>query len=97
MKSRHAAALALAGWYLMMPPLNTEKLFERAALSQWQIAARFDSAEECAAKKTQFASEGQKLIQDPSLSVQRFGRAESLAQCINSDDPRLKGNPLSDY
>jgi hypothetical protein len=88
----HAAALALAGWYLMMPPMTGDKLLEHAPLSQWQIAARFDSAAECAAKKKEFASQSQTLINDASASVQRLARAESLARCVDSADPRLKGN-----
>lgn len=88
----HAATLALAGWYLMIPPVSGGKVAEHAALSQWQIAARFDSATECAAKKAEFASESEKLRVDPSESVQLFARMESLARCIDSADPRLKGN-----
>ena len=99
MKIRHAhvAALALAGWYLMMPPITGDKLLEHAAVSQWQIAASFDSARECEAKKKEFASQSQTLISDASPSVKLVARAESLAQCVDSADPRLKGNPRSDY
>ncbi len=92
LRRAHAAALALAGWYLMMPPISGDKLVEHAALSQWQIAASFDSARECDAKKQEFASQSQKLISDASPSVQLLARAEALAQCIDSADPRLKGN-----
>jgi len=91
-RSAHAAALALAGWYLMMPPISGDKLSERAALSQWQIAASFDSARECDAKKMEFASQSEKLSSDANPSVKLLARAESLAQCIDSADPRLKGN-----
>ena len=92
LRRAHAAALALAGWYLMMPPISGDKLLEHAALSQWQIAASFDSARECDAKKKEFASQSEKLSSDANPSVKLFARAESLAQCIDSADPRLKGN-----
>jgi hypothetical protein len=53
MKPRHAAALALVGWYLMMPP-NTQGWFsktknndEAAPLDQWTIVRSFDTALMC--------------------------------------------------
>jgi len=100
MKSCPSVALALAVWYLMLPPVGGGKLAERAPISQWQIAARFDSAADCAVKKAQFMSESEKLKADPGESVKLFARMESLAQCVDSDDPRLKGgqsNPGGTY
>jgi len=56
MKPRHAAALALVGWYLMRPPLtqtgpDTYNLppDTSAPLSKWtyQTVDHFDSEEEC--------------------------------------------------
>ncbi len=41
MTLRHAAALALVGWYLMYPPTPNRPL------SQWEILNIFDSATEC--------------------------------------------------
>jgi hypothetical protein len=43
MKPRHAAAPALVGWYLMLPPG-----FKSAAqLSKWEVQDSFDTAMEC--------------------------------------------------
>ncbi|MFZ0890081.1 MAG: hypothetical protein WA005_16675 [Candidatus Binataceae bacterium] len=110
-KLRHAAALALVGWYLMTPPtvpfpgqvgIRAETLMKsgrwwtdvNAPLSHWQIAESFDSAEDCEDMKS-------KMVRDftrhegadhPSSSYKAAYRvAESQAQCIASDDPRLKG------
>ena len=47
MKPRHAAALALVGWYLMVPPLSGKGVDLSAALSQWEEQAGFDSADSC--------------------------------------------------
>jgi hypothetical protein len=56
MKSRHAAALALVGRYLMVPPMADQaltdlaqpRLIEGAApLSLWEIRRAYDTAEEC--------------------------------------------------
>jgi hypothetical protein len=51
MKPRHAAALALVGWYLMLPPVVGGKhhwhLDLSAPLSQWHSVARYDTATQC--------------------------------------------------
>jgi hypothetical protein len=55
MSVRHAAALALVGWYLMVPPVTPEGLTDpnatlvngKAPISQWVIFRVYDSAEQC--------------------------------------------------
>ncbi len=49
MKPRQAAALALAGWYLIAPPPRTadDVPDPKAPLSYWQIIGRFDTIEDC--------------------------------------------------
>ena len=49
MKPRHAATLALVGWYLMVPPHDPDGQHAnpKGPLSQWHILASFDSADEC--------------------------------------------------
>ncbi|MGA6971073.1 MAG: hypothetical protein WBY93_05540 [Candidatus Binatus sp.] len=57
MKPRHAAALALVGWYLMVPPpgpprstgANTAPPNHNAPLDQWTIRNSYDSAQACEA------------------------------------------------
>ena len=56
MNLRHAAALALVGWYLMMPPFvpsppqgQGRMLDLKAPLGQWYITGSYDGAAECAA------------------------------------------------
>jgi hypothetical protein len=46
MKSRHAAALALVGWYLMLPPAGTDGKLPNvnAPLSIWHQAGAFHSS-----------------------------------------------------
>jgi hypothetical protein len=99
MKTRHAAALALVGWYLMLPPPisrdfgNEHGPFDLGApLNTWMLYASTDSAREC----NDLIQENIKNIRKPNgplpkgyvrLSVEIFG----VAECIASDDPRLKG------
>jgi len=54
MKPAHAAALALVGWYLMMPPFqstwfstSSTEFDAHAAPSRWRIIGAFDSASAC--------------------------------------------------
>jgi len=50
MTCHHAAALALVGWYMMVPPLSHTIRFEvdyRAPVSAWPIMRSFDNAEGC--------------------------------------------------
>src|SRR5258708_26826789 len=54
MKPRHAGALALVGWYLMVPPVTSEGLTDpnatlvngRAPISHWVIFRADDSADQ---------------------------------------------------
>lgn len=88
MNPRHAAALALVGWYLMMPPHTETKVLFNAPLKDWVSQGAFDSAEECdntrvQAKHIMLANSS--LTDDERKAVER-------AQCVATDDPRLKGN-----
>jgi hypothetical protein len=97
MKPRHAAALVLVGWYLMMPPPYGPKTNPGAApLGQWTVFGRYDSARECSDERTKMIRvQSMALLSDlvegvsdanlPSLSLDF-----KHAQCIASDDPRLK-------
>jgi hypothetical protein len=87
MKVRHAAAFALAGWYLMLPPMRGGRPEESAPLSQWVIIESFNTAKECnmlleadAESRTHFTPATEPLLQ------------ASAAECIATDDPRFKGN-----
>lgn len=90
MKLHHIAAIALVGWYLMMPPWG--KL--NAPLSEWVIYQSFDSAEVCAvARKSLVDYQGNYKGMAMTLTTQSGGNLQfdgSVATCIATDDPRLK-------
>jgi hypothetical protein len=48
MKLHHAAALALMGWYLMMPPFNqtTQRIVTDAPISKWVNARAMNDPKE---------------------------------------------------
>ncbi len=94
MKSCHAAALALVGWYLMIPPTSLSAVSESEPLSKWTVYQDYDSFQTCIVAKTELHRRGQRdpsvkpSLQFPPEQLQRF----LAADCIASDDPRLKGN-----
>ena len=100
MNLRHAAALALVGWYLMVPP-DHPKLDDstgwvsQAPLRDWQIVQRFDATSACEKRRHEIISDAMHAIKPDSLA----GHAAAVlsdyaisnnAACVSRDDPRLK-------
>jgi hypothetical protein len=93
MKLRHAAALALVAWYLMVPPLAEPdglSIDTTAPLTAWvNMKPSFASKPDCETTKA-------KMIalhphpSDPSEQLRHDGAKAAL--CVPSDDPRLKSN-----
>lgn len=82
MSLRHVAAFALAGWYLMMPPIGKDGFPDtHAPLREWTIVGSFDSADDCEGTYVRLSNKPQK------------GRVNKLLvqadTCIATDDPRL--------
>ena len=88
MNFRHAAALALVGWYLMMPPHTATKVLFHAPLKDWVNQGAFDTADECENLRSQLRYI---MRSKAGLTVEEHRAIES-AQCIASDDSRLKGD-----
>jgi hypothetical protein len=93
MKLHRAAALALLGWYLMVPPIelspNGERIFNfYAPLSQWYRWDFYDSARECWDVDHDLFVRSQSILRiDPFDDA---ANAYLEAQCIATDDPRLE-------
>ena len=105
MNPRHAAALALLGWYLMVPPQNPhwrekrQPLYDESVpLSEWDINESFDTAIECQALRDKLLNEGVKARNRTFDETHDEGQATVVLQnwtsgrCVSTDDPRLKGN-----
>jgi hypothetical protein len=101
MNSRHAAAIALVGWYLMLPPAlddpNRPKALidVNAPISEWSAQGTFDTAQEC--KQARDAGKQEFYRSDFWNKSKKRSRVDSIkllqkseAACIASDDPRLK-------
>jgi hypothetical protein len=94
MKLRHAAALALLGWYLMVPIPGNDPIPDPASsFSKWVNIHSFDSAKQCEDGRLNIirvgAGGGPQLMGYPEQEVKKV---LLLSQCIASDDPRLEGN-----
>jgi hypothetical protein len=106
MKARHAAVLALLGWYLITAPVSDQGavIHSDAPLSQWEKvtvgvggkALSFDTKDECEAKIQQeiIDTQGAASIAAPEdqQMVASALKQLQIARCISSDDPSLKGN-----
>jgi hypothetical protein len=95
MSPRHAAALALIGWYLMVPPPvvhNRLPVDLEAPLSDWRLFSTHDSAAECMQGLVAFYKAAKaELRANPGDDSDRtrFYQLEN-SQCVASDDARLK-------
>ena len=101
MNLRHAAAIALVGWYLLMPPIAMEgeraKVDGSVPLSQWDHGDRvYQTESECEEEnaKLRAIAESHKNWIGPSGSVAAASDRYVLLtnqRCVATDDPRLKG------
>jgi hypothetical protein len=92
MNLRHAAAIALVGWYLMIPPEVGQgagrSVRYQVPLTKWDRAATLDSEAACNERLREWS----KVIGPfenftQALVADRFQHG----RCVPSDDPRLKG------
>jgi hypothetical protein len=107
MNLRHAAALALVGWYLMLPPASSETHYPigNAPMWQWEVIGSFDSAAECtrakSAREASNRAKWERISPEPHNPFRPYSGVQELAReiylkeiataCIATDDPRLKG------
>lgn len=96
MNLRHAAALALVGWYMMVPPFAA---LNETRLSHWDLISSFDTAVECQsavravakrANDPKFMAEEAKTLKAQGFDLKAGNRRFAAARCISTDDPRLK-------
>ena len=95
MNLRHAAGVALVGWYLIIPPLINapSKIDTEAPLKTWKVYKKFNTEEECRKSLSAAQSKYGHTAVAPSGSIERGTRAFALqmvfARCDSDDDPRL--------
>jgi hypothetical protein len=87
MKRRHAAALALVGWYLMVPPTGRDYPMGNvdAPLSQWSRRPTiYRDKDEC----EHVLDRDRRLTN--AKNRQTLVKFYKQAQCVSADDSRLK-------
>jgi hypothetical protein len=88
MNLRHAAALALVGWYLMLLPKDdpTVGIF---SVSWSATQGSFDAAKDCEDARA-------KAVVPPSspTAAQSVKSDQRAYFCVATDDPRLKGSAV---
>jgi len=84
MKLHHTAALALLGWYLMMPYAKPGKILDDTSLARWSHVSSFDTAAVC---DTAGRNAIERAKKDPDATWLEIALK---FECIASDDPRLK-------
>ena|SRR6266478_8845086 len=97
MKTRHAAALALVGWYLMVPP-SAFRFSDLATglepLYQWLQIGSFDSANACEQGRRMMIDRFMTKLQRDSSDATAVHSLDAFyySECVANDDLRLKGN-----
>jgi hypothetical protein len=92
MKLCHAAALALVGWYLMVPDRDFG-----APISTWVQEGSFDTAAQCTDQQSRVTE----MLHDPKEIAEQQSKIKGwqaetalkrieASKCIATDDPRLK-------
>jgi hypothetical protein len=103
MKSRHATALAIVAWYLMIPPIGVDnKVDTRAPLLEWRKSVKFDSEQQCeealkdviqhptTPDEYQAATKATLKARMHPISQAEMTKRTAESQCVAADDPRLK-------
>ena len=90
MKSHHAIALALIGWYLITPPsLPNGSLDLEAPLGRWDRQQLFASSDECKNGRERLLN----LQAGPGTPPQQMAemrRSVLKSRCVADEDPRLE-------
>jgi len=106
MNLRHAAALALVGWYLMVPPIEScngafsGHACDQPPLAEWRTVGTYDSLSACGNSKALWIEKGKMYLgemeassRSPTTRMPSYEASATIdlaATCVSSDDPRLK-------
>ena len=91
MNLRDAAALALVGWYLMMPTPAPETFMKvTPPIGHWDHFGSYDSEKDCDHALDEIYRRSEREgFEMKGFSPEDVRRSWALAQCISTDDPRF--------
>jgi hypothetical protein len=87
MKPRQAAALALVGWYLMVPPVGS---FKAIVTSSGDVTIQWTIRDHASSPPLTTWSISKSFDTAAECEAQRMNHIQSVAICVATDDPRLK-------
>jgi hypothetical protein len=93
MRSYHRVALALAIWYLMYPPWNTDKqaIDPTQPFRNWYQVGEFSSSNDCRARRFEvLKGMDSQIAHSDTYNEDEERRLRDQARCMEDDDPRLK-------
>jgi len=90
MKPCHAAALALVGWYLLARPASP-LMQPTPPISWWLRLGSYDTEKECDQAQVEMYQKNERAgFKMEGVKPEELKRSYSLAQCVATNDPRLK-------
>jgi hypothetical protein len=92
---RHAAAVALVGWVLLVPPIAGVpfRVDRTAPPIEWRIDSAFDTAELCEAARKRMSDSMAAKLKGQTIEPGRSAMVELTqvyAKCVATGDPRFK-------
>jgi hypothetical protein len=84
----HPAAVALVGWYLMVPPPLSQTNDRSVPLSRWTTIGTFESKKTCEVERGHFSKVDPGAEVSPPMDPPAYDVND--AECVATDDPRLK-------
>ena len=103
MTTRHAAAFALVGWFLIAPTpsMLVNGVRPLSMFSKWQIVDSFESLEDCQLARQEVREQPHPTFRKmPSLFLKPGSSRDNSsdpfywAQCVDETDPRMKARSL---
>jgi hypothetical protein len=88
-KNRHAALLALVGWYLLVAPI-TNGAARCPPISDWKLRQSFDTTAACERALKELRRPRMEEAKEGHGAWDNCGSATDWGSCIACDDPRLQ-------
>ena len=89
MKLRHAAALALVSWYLMIPPVDipTGRYVEEVPIASWRKLVEYDTFTKCENRRQDDLHFYLSSLNRPKLSDRKVERLDAMLDSENGWPP----------